>query len=144
MDDGTDGWMDGWTGNVMKKVWWKNPSTWCFMSGTVSILPSHMVTYLQNTRLISPTHFYEFSPRQFHFFLHWEQYKGRRGTVGVLQSIPELVTTPLSLCVVSVFHYHKDLLKLAGLACLGKDIMFRFIIEYSSLRDFFYRPLGNK
>jgi hypothetical protein len=25
----------------------------------------------------------------------------------------------------------------------GKDIVFRFIIEYSSLRDF-YRPLGNK
>jgi hypothetical protein len=24
----------------------------------------------------------------------------------------------------------------------GKDIVFRFIIEYSSLRDF-YRPLGN-
>jgi hypothetical protein len=33
-----------------------------------------------------------------------------------------------------------------GLACLptsqGKDIVFRFIIEYSSLRDF-YRPLGH-
>jgi hypothetical protein len=25
---------------------------------------------------------------------------------------------------------------------LGKDIVFRFIIEYSSLRDF-YRPLGS-
>jgi len=31
-----------------------------------------------------------------------------------------------------------------GLALVeGKDIAFRFIIEYSSLRDF-YRPLGNK
>jgi len=30
-----------------------------------------------------------------------------------------------------------------GLALVGKDIVFRFIIEYSSLRDF-YRPLGNK
>jgi hypothetical protein len=31
-----------------------------------------------------------------------------------------------------------------GLAYQGKDIVFRFIIEYSSsLRDF-YRPLGNK
>ncbi len=29
-----------------------------------------------------------------------------------------------------------------GLAYQGKDIVFRFIIEYSSLRDF-YRPLGN-
>jgi len=29
-----------------------------------------------------------------------------------------------------------------GLAYQGKDLMFRFIIEYSSLRDF-YRPLGN-
>jgi hypothetical protein len=29
-----------------------------------------------------------------------------------------------------------------GLALVGKDIVFRFIIEYSSLRDF-YRPLGN-
>jgi hypothetical protein len=29
-----------------------------------------------------------------------------------------------------------------GLAYRGKDIVFRFIIEYSSLRDF-YRPLGN-
>ncbi len=29
-----------------------------------------------------------------------------------------------------------------GLAFQGKDIVFRFIIEYSSLRDF-YRPLGN-
>jgi hypothetical protein len=29
-----------------------------------------------------------------------------------------------------------------GLACQGNDIVFRFIIEYSSLRDF-YRPLGN-
>jgi hypothetical protein len=30
-----------------------------------------------------------------------------------------------------------------GFAYQGKDIMFRFIIEYSSLRDF-YRPLGNR
>jgi len=30
----------------------------------------------------------------------------------------------------------------ADLAYQGKDIVFRFIIEYSSLRDF-YRPLGN-
>jgi hypothetical protein len=30
-----------------------------------------------------------------------------------------------------------------GLAYQGKDIVFRFIIEYSSFRDF-YRPLGNK
>ncbi len=29
-----------------------------------------------------------------------------------------------------------------GLAYQGKAIVFRFIIEYSSLRDF-YRPLGN-
>jgi len=29
-----------------------------------------------------------------------------------------------------------------GLAYQGKDIVFGFIIEYSSLRDF-YRPLGN-
>jgi hypothetical protein len=29
-----------------------------------------------------------------------------------------------------------------GLAYQGKDIVLRFIIEYSSLRDF-YRPLGN-
>jgi hypothetical protein len=29
-----------------------------------------------------------------------------------------------------------------GFAYHGKDIVFRFIIEYSSLRDF-YRPLGN-
>jgi hypothetical protein len=29
-----------------------------------------------------------------------------------------------------------------GLAYQGKDIVFRFIIEYSSLRDF-YKPLGN-
>jgi len=29
-----------------------------------------------------------------------------------------------------------------GLAYQGKDIVFRFIIEYSSLMDF-YRPLGN-
>jgi hypothetical protein len=29
-----------------------------------------------------------------------------------------------------------------GLAYKGEDIVFRFIIEYSSLRDF-YRPLGN-
>jgi hypothetical protein len=29
-----------------------------------------------------------------------------------------------------------------GLAYQGKDIVFRFIIEYSRLRDF-YRPLGN-
>jgi hypothetical protein len=29
-----------------------------------------------------------------------------------------------------------------GLALVGKDIVFRFIIEYSSLRDF-YKPLGN-
>ncbi len=29
-----------------------------------------------------------------------------------------------------------------GLAYEGKDIVFRFTIEYSSLRDF-YRPLGN-
>jgi len=29
------------------------------------------------------------------------------------------------------------------LAYQGKDILFRFIIEYSSLMDF-YRPLGNK
>jgi hypothetical protein len=31
--------------------------------------------------------------------------------------------------------------KFVGLAYKGKDIVFRFIIEYSSLRDF-YRPLG--
>jgi hypothetical protein len=30
-----------------------------------------------------------------------------------------------------------------GLAYQGKELVFRFIIEYSSLRDF-YRPLGNK
>ncbi len=30
-----------------------------------------------------------------------------------------------------------------GLAYQGKDIVFRLIIEYSSLRDF-YRPLGNR
>jgi hypothetical protein len=30
-----------------------------------------------------------------------------------------------------------------GLAYQGKDIVFRFIIEYGSLRDF-YRPLGNR
>jgi hypothetical protein len=29
-----------------------------------------------------------------------------------------------------------------GLAYQGKDVVFIFIIEYSSLRDF-YRPLGN-
>jgi len=29
-----------------------------------------------------------------------------------------------------------------GLAYQGKDVVFRFILEYSSLRDF-YRPLGN-
>jgi hypothetical protein len=29
-----------------------------------------------------------------------------------------------------------------GIACQDKDIVFGFIIEYSSLRDF-YRPLGN-
>jgi len=29
-----------------------------------------------------------------------------------------------------------------GLAYQGKDVVFRFVIEYSSLRDF-YRPLGN-
>ncbi len=34
-------------------------------------------------------------------------------------------------------------INLFGLAYQGKDIVFRFIIEYSSLRDF-YRPLGNK
>jgi hypothetical protein len=45
--------------------------------------------------------------------------------------------------VVSVFHYHKDLLKFVGLAYQGNDIiMFRFIIEPSSLRGF-YRPIGN-
>ncbi len=32
--------------------------------------------------------------------------------------------------------------RFAALAYQGKDIVFRFIIEYSSLRDF-YRPLGN-
>jgi hypothetical protein len=30
-----------------------------------------------------------------------------------------------------------------GLAYQGKDIVFRFIIEYSSLRDF-YRPPGSR
>ncbi len=32
---------------------------------------------------------------------------------------------------------------LIGGAYQGKDIVFRFIVEYSSLRDF-YRPLGNR
>jgi hypothetical protein len=38
----------------------------------------------------------------------------------------------------------KVILGFIGLALVGKDIVFRFIIEYSSsLRDF-YKPLGNK
>jgi hypothetical protein len=31
---------------------------------------------------------------------------------------------------------------IVGLALVGKDMVFRFLIEYSSLRDF-YRPLGS-
>ncbi len=31
---------------------------------------------------------------------------------------------------------HKDLLQFVGFAYQGKDIVQRFIIEYSSLRDF--------
>jgi hypothetical protein len=31
---------------------------------------------------------------------------------------------------------------LFGLACQGKDIVFRFIIEYSSLRDFGSQVIG--
>ncbi len=38
--------------------------------------------------------------------------------------------------------WHPNLIFVVGLAYQGKDIVFRFIIEYSSLRDF-YRPLGN-
>jgi len=37
---------------------------------------------------------------------------------------------------------HTQFHSFVGLAYQGEDIVFRFIIEYSSLRDF-YRPLGN-
>jgi hypothetical protein len=39
-------------------------------------------------------------------------------------------------------HWDQNMAFVVGLAYQGKDIIFRFIIEYSSLRDF-YRPLGN-
>jgi hypothetical protein len=37
----------------------------------------------------------------------------------------------------------QSLLHFVGLAYQDKDIVLRFIIEYSSIKDF-YRPLGNK
>jgi len=33
-------------------------------------------------------------------------------------------------------YVHYVMILFVGLACQGKDIVFRFIIEYSSLRDF--------
>jgi hypothetical protein len=41
------------------------------------------------------------------------------------------------------FGFHGFCSQILGLACQGKDIVFRFIIDYSSSLREFYRPLGN-
>jgi hypothetical protein len=55
----------------------------------------------------------------------------------------------VEIIIISYFGTHFTALAIAmtpakfvGLALVGKDIVFRFIIEYSSLRDF-YGPLGS-
>jgi hypothetical protein len=44
--------------------------------------------------------------------------------------------SPLRPCDVQKFKFMKFMITFVGLAYQGKDIVFRFIIEYSSLRDF--------
>jgi hypothetical protein len=53
-----------------------------------------------------------------------------------------LATAKQQKSVKKNFIYLFIYLFIVGLAYPGKGIVFRFIIEYSSLRDF-YRPLGN-
>jgi hypothetical protein len=48
----------------------------------------------------------------------------------------------LHFLITAEWHTFNPCLLFVGFTYQGKDIVFRFIIEYSSLRDF-YRPLGN-
>jgi hypothetical protein len=63
------------------------------------------------------------------------------------RAVEELFLSPPELyiksgCYVLSQNLTKHNTHFVGLAYHGKDIVFRFIIEYSSLRDF-YRPLCN-